>query len=422
VHASNRNAFGLPSGLLSNDERREFEVGDSFFTQNWVAAPASTAARDGLGPLFNAEACSSCHIRDGRAAPPAGADDPGPGLLIRLSVPGAAEGASPRPEPSYGGQLQDGAIAGVDPEGSVSITHRDIAGSFGDGTPYTLSQPRYDLTGLAYGTLHPSTLASPRIAPQIIGGGLLEAVPEAAIVAAADPDDGDGDGISGRPNWITADSGERILGRFGWKANVPSLAEQAAAAFVEDIGITNPRHGDETCPDRATACRLAPSGGSPEIDSGGFDRVVFYIRTLAVPGRRNLDDRDVAAGSRLFSELHCSACHTPTLVTGDHEVGALRHQTIHPYTDLLLHDMGPGLADERPDHSASGSEWRTAPLWGIGLVETVNGHTTFLHDGRARSLEEAILWHGGEAAAAQAGFTALDAGERAAVIAFLESL
>jgi CxxC motif-containing protein (DUF1111 family) len=422
VAASNRNAFGQPSALLSNDERRRFEVGESFFTQNWVAAPASTQSRDGLGSLFNAQACSSCHVRDGRAAPPADVDDPNRGLLLRLSIPDAGEGATPLGEPTYGDQLQDRAIPSVDPEGTMTITHREIPGAYRDGTPYRLSEPLYELTDLAYGRLHPETLLSPRIAPQVIGSGLLEAVADADILAAADPDDADGDGISGRPNWVVGGDGQRQLGRFGWKAAVPSVADQVASAFLEDIGITNPLLGEENCPTPAEACREAPNGGSPEIDADPFDRIVFYSQTLAVPERRDLDDRDVATGSRLFAELRCTACHTATFTTANHQVAALSNQVIHPYSDLLLHDMGAGLADGRPDRSASGSEWRTPPLWGIGLVETVNGHTNFLHDGRARSIEEAILWHGGEAAAAQSGFVALDAEERAAIIAFLESL
>jgi CxxC motif-containing protein (DUF1111 family) len=304
----------------------------------------------------------------------------------------------------------------------VIITHEEVAGSYADGTTYTLSQPRYQLTGLAYGPLE-APLTSPRVAPQVVGMGLLEAVPEAALLDLADPDDADGNGVSGRPNYVATGPGEpERLGRFGWKANVATVRDQVAGAFAGDIGITSDEHPEENCPTPATACRAAPTGGSPEIPADRMDDMEFYSRTLAVPARRRVDEPEVERGAELFAAIGCTACHTPTLLTGDHPVSQLSGQEIHPYTDLLLHDMGPGLADGRADFLATGSEWRTPPLWGIGLVETVNGHTLFLHDGRARNLEEAVLWHGGEAAGAQGRFTALDAADRAAVIAFLESL
>ncbi len=423
VRFATRNAFGQPIPDLDAAERRVFEVGDSFFTQNWVTAPSSTEARDGLGPLLNAQACASCHVRDGRGRPPESPDDPERGTLVRLSVPGETAWGGPVPDPVYGDQFQDRAISGVEPEGTVVTTYREITGSYADGTPYTLSEPLHGFTDLAYGPLDPDVLTSTRVAPQLIGMGLLEAVPEADLLALADPDDEDGDGVSGRPNYVTPGlDGTRQLGRFGWKANTPTVRDQVVDAFLGDIGITSDEHPEQNCPAAATACREAPHGGTPEIPADRVDDVEMYMQTLGVPERRNLDDPAVAEGARLFASLGCSACHTPTLTTGDHPVTQLAGQVIHPFSDLLLHDMGPGLADGRPDFLASGSEWRTPPLWGIGLVETVNGHTLFLHDGRARNLEEAVLWHGGEAAAAQAGFTALSAAERDALITFLESL
>ena len=423
VAFATRNAFGQPIPGLTARERRVFEVGDSFFTQNWVTAPSSTDARDGLGPLLNAQACASCHVGDGRGRPPQSPEDPERGLLVRLSVPGETAWGAPLPEPLYGDQLQDRAISGVAAEGIVRITHEEIEGTYADGTTYTLSGPRYDFTDLAYGALDAATLTSPRVAPQVIGMGLLEAVPEAAVLDLADPDDADGDGVSGRPNYVATGPDEPVtLGRFGWKANVATVRDQVAGAFAGDIGITSDEHPEENCPTPAVACLAAPTGGSPEIPADRMDDMEFYSQTLAVPARRGVDEPEVERGAELFAAIGCTACHTPTLLTGDHPVTQLSGQEIHPYTDLLLHDMGPGLADGRPDFLATGSEWRTPPLWGIGLVETVNGHTTFLHDGRARNLEEAVLWHGGEAAGAQGRFTALDAADRAAVVAFLESL
>jgi CxxC motif-containing protein (DUF1111 family) len=300
-----------------------------------------------------------------------------------------------------------------------------------DGEIVSLRAPRYAIADPAYGPLHPEVMLSPRVAPPMIGLGLLEAVAAEDILAAADPDDADRDGISGRPNrvWDLA-SGQVRLGRFGWKAGEPSIAQQSGLAMAGDIGIGNPTapapFGD--CTAAEAACRAAPDGNSPQYDEleapqEVMDQIVFYSRHLAVPARRAVNDPAVLAGKRLFYEAGCTGCHRPKLATRrDWEVAELAGQLIWPYTDLLLHDMGEGLADGRPEGVASGREWRTAPLWGIGLTAEVSGHTQFLHDGRARSLTEAILWHGGEAQAARDAFAALPAAERAALLAFLGSL
>jgi CxxC motif-containing protein (DUF1111 family) len=411
-------AQGMPT--LTREERRAFAVGNSFFTQNWVTAPSSTAGRDGLGPLLNAQSCSSCHFKDGRGAPPLTADDPQRGLLLRLSVPG------PDGEPvaleNYGDQLQDRSINGVPAEGTMVITYDEVQGTYADGTPYTLLAPSYSIGSPAYGPIPDDVMISPRVAPAVFGVGLLQAVPEATITAAVDPDDSDGDGISGRPNHAPDESGEMVLGRFGWKANVATVNQQNTNAFQGDIGITSTLRPDQECTAAEAACHDAPTGGAPEIDDQKVQRVEFYTRTLAVPARRDVSEPAAVQGEKLFTSIGCSSCHTPEMQTGDSDITALRDQTIRPYTDLLLHDMGQGLADDRPDGDATGTEWRTAPLWGIGLVETVNGHTRFMHDGRARDLTEAVLWHGGEAADAQNRFRQLSAAERAALISFLESL
>lgn len=413
--AADRNAFDNSARNLSNDQRRKFEVGDSFFTQNWVTAPASTDQRDGLGPLFNAQACSSCHLHDGRGD----ADGPEPGLLFRLSVP---DGDGLVHDPGYGDQIQDRSILGVEPEARVRRLYVDVEGQFDDGTPYTLRRPLHEFDDLAYGAISVEVMVSPRLAPPVFGVGLLEAIPEERILAVADPDDADGDGISGRPNYVVQSTGETVLGRFGWKANVSTVEDQVAAAFSGDLGITSSVFPDENCTAIQVECSEAINGGSPEISDERLDDVAFYNRTLAVPARRNLDSPSVVAGARLFDTLECGSCHTPRHETGTHSIDALVDQVIYPFTDLLLHDMGEELADGRPDGEASGTEWRTPPLWGIGLTETVNGHVNFLHDGRARSLEEAIIWHGGEAERSRAGFTALDSEQRQQLIDFLESL
>ena len=269
-------------------------------------------------------------------------------------------------------------------------------------------------------------MISPRIAPAVFGMGLLEAIAEAEIRARADPADADGDGISGRVNEVwSVEAGGFALGRFGWKANVSTVLQQSAGAFHGDIGITSSLFPEENCPAAQTACGGAPDGAANaterEVTDDRLEQVAFYTRTLAPPAARDYEERE--SGAALFFAAGCHRCHTPRHVTAtDYMIDALAGQTIFPYTDLLLHDMGAGLADGRPDFEASGSEWRTAPLWGIGLIPTVNGHTRLLHDGRARDVAEAILWHGGEAEASREAFRSLSAEEREALIEFINSL
>lgn len=413
------NAFGNQMPGVSGIQELEFFVGNSFFKQNWVTAPASATARDGLGPLFNARSCSSCHFKDGRGRPPEFDGELSTGYLVRLALAGG--GAL---DPSYGGQLQDQAVPDVPVEGQVRISYATLSGKYPDGAPFSLQVPTVHLTALGYGQFAPDIATSARVANQMPGLGLLEAVPEADLIALADPGDVDGDGISGRPNhvWDIAKQSIRI-GRFGWKAGQPSILQQSAGAFLGDMGITTWLFPDENCTSIQHECQAAPGGGSPEISDDDLRKVALYARTLAVPARRNVADQSVLLGKLRFQQVGCTACHVPTLNTGpDAEVPALGGQTIHPYTDLLLHDMGQGLADGLTDHEAAGSEWRTPPLWGIGLVEVVNGHSRFLHDGRARSLEEAILWHQGEAQAANDRFQKLSKADREALILFLKSL
>ena len=420
-----RNSFGLPAPSLTNEQRRTFEVGDSFFTQNWVTAPASTEARDGLGPAFNAQACSSCHTLDGRGAPPdPGGGEANLGLLVRLSVAGAhpVTGA-PMGDPTYGTQLQDRSVIGVPAEGELSVSYETIEGAYGDGSVYELRLPHHEISGLAFGPLSEGVRVSPRLAPQVIGMGLLQAIPEESILEAADPDDADGDGISGRANRVwDARAGTKTLGRFGWKANVATVEQQTAGAFLGDIGITSGLHPQQNCPAVQTECQAAPGGGEPELTASRLAAVDFYVRTLAVPAMRDTGSADVVAGARLFDSFGCSSCHTPTHRTGPSEIDALAHQVIHPYTDLLLHDMGSGLADGREDFEATGTEWRTPPLWGLGLADDINGYRFLLHDGRARTFEEAILWHAGEAERAREAFRLADAEDRARLVEFLEAM
>ncbi|MEE8305576.1 MAG: di-heme oxidoredictase family protein [Candidatus Tectomicrobia bacterium] len=424
VFATSRQAFSLPIPGLSPQQETRFFVGNSLFNRNWVTAPASTTARDGLGPLFNARSCSACHLRDGRGRPPTRPDERMRSMLLRLSIPGHDPHRGVVPDPHYGDQLNGLALPDIPPEGRGVVTYEDIPGTFADGQPYHLRRPTYTITDLRYGPLHPETRLSPRVAPIMIGLGLLEAVPEDVLLALADAPDGDGDGISGRPNRVwDLTRKQHVLGRFGWKANQPTVAQQVAGAFLGDMGITSPVFPQENCTAVQSACRAAPHGGQPEISADLLANVVSYSRTLAVPARRHLDDPEVQRGQTLFAQAQCTRCHLDTLRTGEVAgLPTLSHQTIHPYTDLLLHDMGEGLADGRDDFDASGREWRTAPLWGIGLIPNVNGHTTLLHDGRARNPSEAILWHGGEAHTAKTMFQRMPHADRLALLRFLESL
>jgi CxxC motif-containing protein (DUF1111 family) len=417
VFDTTRNAFSLPMPSLAAEHRASFFVGNSFFNQNWVAAPASVDSRDGLGPLFNARSCSGCHFKDGRGRPPE-PGEPLASMLLRVGLPGRAADGAPLPDPTYGDQIQGAAVPGVPAEADVKVHYVEVPGTFADGTPYSLRRPTYALASLGYGPTAPDLVISPRVAPAMVGLGLLEAVPRAVLEALADPEDGNGDGISGRPNLIGNE-----LGRFGWKAEQPSVRSQTAGAFLGDMGITTALHPGENHTAAQGACASQPSGGQPEIDAQILDAVVLYARTLAVPARRQPGDAAVQRGEASFERAGCASCHVPTL----HSAGLpglpeLAGQEIHPYSDLLLHDMGPALSDGRPSFRAEGTEWRTPPLWGIGLVKRVNEHELFLHDGRARGFAEAILWHGGEAQRSRDAFLRMSKQERAELVAFLGSL
>ncbi len=430
IHKFDQNAFSQPSGNLSPLRRLDFGVGNSFFRNPWVIAPSSTEARDGLGPLFNTNACQNCHVKDGRGQPPGSLGDNAITSLVRVSIP-AKPGQEDDirqhgviPEPVYGGQLQDMGIPGVLPEAQIKVTYSAEKISFRDGSQVELQRPHLNVVETHYGALHPDTLFSLRVAPPMIGLGLLEAIPEQAILTNADPDDRDKNGISGRPNYVWDRASQSTkLGRFGWKAGQPGLNQQNAEAFLGDMGLSSRLVPGSNCTAAQTACLAAPTGGTPEVSDVILAQVLFYSRNLAVPARREVNNPQVLEGKGLFHQAGCQSCHAPTFTTDANAAEPeLANQKIHPYTDLLLHDMGDGLADNRPEFQATGREWRTPPLWGIGMTETVNGHTRFLHDGRARNLMEAVLWHGGEAESAKNAVLAFNANERAALLAFLNSL
>jgi CxxC motif-containing protein (DUF1111 family) len=435
----NRDSF---SHILANqtfEAEDRFKLGNALFRKLWVSSPSSTEASDGLGPLFSARACQSCHLKDGRGRPPAEGEQ-AVSMFLRLSVPPRTEEERRKladreltriPEPTYGGQLQHFAVQGLQPEGSMVIDYTEKPVTLADGTVVSLRRPDYRIEDLRYGPLDPDAMLSPRVAPPMIGLGLIEQIDPADILARADPDDVDIDGISGKASMARdPETGSVVLSRFGWKATVPTIKSQTAEAFAGDIGISTPLVTDAfgECSIAQQACRDAPSGVQPrlgdvEAPDPILDLVTFYSQNLAVPARRDVDDPAVLKGKQLFYGAGCASCHTPKFVTSRKAPDkAQRFQLIWPYSDFLLHDMGEGLADGRPVGDADGREWRTQPLWGIGLTETVNGHTFFLHDGRARNLAEAILWHGGEAQAARDAYAAMEKADRDALHAFLESL
>jgi CxxC motif-containing protein (DUF1111 family) len=409
-------AFSLPAPNLNSDELELHEEGDEVFDATFVAGAAPV--NGGLGPVFDNTSCTGCHVGDGRGRPPVGAEAFS-SMLFRASIPGAGAHGAPNPVPGFGGQLQLDAIPGFGVGVRARITYTDSVDLYADGTTYSLRVPTYQLSN-PYTSLPATLLLSPRVAPAVFGLGLLEAVPEGVVRSMADDDDRDRDGISGRSNqvWDVALS-RYVMGRFGWKASAPTLRQQTAGAYNGDMGITSSLFPSEPCEGYRAGCERHDI----EVSDADIDAATFYQQTLGVPARRLLGDPLTTAGETAFFGAGCGDCHTASLPTGRLAgVKASSGGVIHPYTDLLLHDMGPALADGRPDFLASGSEWRTPPLWGIGLVGVVNGHTNFLHDGRARNLTEAILWHGGEATASRQAFRQMPAKTRAALVAFLESL
>jgi len=439
---ADRNAFTHPAENLPFKQKLAFKLGNAIFKKLWVPAPSSTTASDGLGPLYNARSCMQCHVRDGRGHTPE-ANWPGDNaisLFLRLSIPPqnnnekeqlASGKVSTIAEPNYGRQLQDFAIAGLSAEGHMQIHYTEHEVQLSGGQTVSLRKPNYTITDLGYGPLHPQVMISPRIAPAMIGLGLLENIPSESILKLTDPEDNNQDGISGRANFVwNQERQTSTLGRFGWKAGSPTLNQQNNAAFNGDIGISTPSATSASgeCTPNQLQCLNKPNGNSQhhegyEASSKMISALLFYTQHIAVPARRNANRPDVLAGKKVFYQSGCQQCHQPSFITGvNAELPQLSAQKIWPYTDLLLHDMGQGLADNRPEYLATGTEWRTPPLWGIGLTTTVSGHSHYLHDGRARTLLEAIIWHGGEAKKSAEKVKNMPVRDRDNLIKFLESL
>jgi len=398
-------AFTHPIATLTETQLDRHNLGRGPFAFRWTPPQ--------LGPLFNHDSCVACHAGNGRGESQIGPDVFGSQALIRVSqevgepdVPGGQI-----PVPGFGLQLQDHATFGI-PEVRVLLTWVEVGELFDDGEVISMREPRITVMQPNGDPLPQGIQMSYRQAPPLIGLGLLEAIADAALEAAADPDDADGDGISGRVNLAWDQEAQAIrIGRFGHKASVPQLIEQVAGAFSGDMGLTN-----RIFPDLDPDAPLQDVNDKQLVDSG------FHVATLAVPAAAERDG-EAEHGRRLFDDFGCASCHTPSVLTGDaHEVFQLHNQQIHPYTDLLLHDVGDRLTDTRDDFLATGLEWRTPALWGIGLAQIVAPATTFLHDGRARTLEEAVMWHGGEAAAAKGAFRGASKSDRDALLAFLATL
>lgn len=422
IQATDKHLLDQPDARMSKLDQVDFAVGRSFFRNPWVQAPASTDARDGLGPLFNAFSCASCHISSARGLAPVDGQ-PLMTHVVRLSVADPNTGLNKFvPEPNYGGQLQNQSLPGVPVEGKAIIRFSEVKRTLLNGEQIVLRSPVLSIEQLGYGELAENVRTSVRMAPVLTGLGLLDAVPEQQLLDWEDPQDADGDGISGRANRVFDIAGQQeTIGRFGWKAEQPSVKQQSAGAFHADIGISSSLFEGQNCTASQIDCQQKPHGGSLEISDKLLDRVALYVGNLAVPASR-ADDEENREGKALFSEAGCQKCHRPTLVTGESEHAWLSNRTIHPYTDLLLHDMGEELADNRPVFAASGREWRTPPLWGIGLAKKVAPQTGFLHDGRARNVLEAVLWHGGEAQQSREAVEQMTQTQRRQLIEFIESL
>jgi CxxC motif-containing protein (DUF1111 family) len=432
VALADRSAFSQPAPVLEYRQRQKFLRGRQHFNQKWVVFP-SLGGDWGLGPTFIADRCSGCHVGGGRGDTPKSDAQQLLSVLVRISIPGEDEHGGPKPHPDYGDQIQNQGLMGQDreatylgervpPEANLYLDWEEASVAFADGETLTLRKPRLRVEKLNFGPLGPEVMYSLRIAQPTFGLGLLEAVPESDLLAIAQRQKAQG--ANGRANYVWDAIGKRVaLGRFGWKANQPSIRQQIAAAFHGDIGVTSPLFDQENCPPVQRDCAYQPPGNHPELIEVNWDELELWVRALAVPAQRNVNDPNFKRGARLFEEAKCAVCHVPQMKAGPLPgLPQMQGQVFHAYTDLLLHDMGDELADGRGDFEAGPRDWRTPPLWGLGLSQTVNGSTAMLHDGRARNATEAILWHGGEAQAAREAFRTMPKADREALLAFLLSI
>lgn len=423
-------AYNQPFPTLSAKQKQRFYLGESMFERFWVPSPSSTTASDGLGPLFNARSCHSCHLNSGRGHAPTSAQlgSEVPSFFIRLGQKSPNDHNTLLGDAIYGRQFQPLASVNVPAEGDYQVHWQEVLETFPDGHQVHLRKPELTWVRLNYGKFAENTGFSMRVSPPLVGMGLLDLVPESVILEYADPTDHDQDGISGKANWLEQD-GEKRLGRFGHKASVARLNEQNQSAFNGDLGLSTELfpYASGDCTPQQTQCMDAPNGNSAHLDGLEVSNEQMallneYVALSTPPAMRNLNEPWFLKAKQTFDELACGSCHRPKLNTGTSPYSVLSNREFYPFTDMLLHDMGPGLASEFPVFHAAPNEWRTAPLWGIGLSEAISGRNGFLHDGRARSIEEAILWHGGEAQASKDAYKSLNAKQRALFVRFLESL
>jgi len=441
------------NNMVSIEKIKTFNIGDDFFNNPWVGGSASTSSRDGLGGLFNNNACQDCHIRDGRGHAPIDENDTDfDSILFRTAKAnlGFEEESlllhslkANVPDRYFGSQLQQHGISGVSPEVNLRVSYQEKVVNFIDGSRVVLRVPKWKITSYKpEQNFEENTVFSARVAPPMIGLGLLALISEADILKKEDINDVDADGISGKANYVWSTNNQKMsLGRFGWKAGQPSILEQSADAFVNDMGLTNRLHQQEKCTETQAECLSAPNGNGDSVNDYNFEvsdiilnAITFYSTHLAVPERRDAYSEQVLTGKALFHQANCQSCHTPSYTTMvDQNQIELSEQIIFPYTDMLLHDMGEDLADftleNKPasaemlyEFLATATEWRTPPLWGLGLTKTVDPAASFLHDGRANTIMEAILWHGGEAESAKNKVLTFNQAEREALLAFLNDL
>jgi len=432
-----KNAFQHPFKKLSAEQKFNHSLGRSLFEKFWVASPSSTTASDGLGPLYNARSCHSCHLNNAKGHAPANLQSAVsvPSFFVRLKRWPRPDGFDPKKavsgDPIYGTQLQTLSTTQLVPEADLVVKYDYLDLMFEDKTPIQLRKPTYTLNNLGYGAFSKDTVLSGRVSPALMGVGLIDALDDKTIEHNADENDLDQDGISGRSNqvWDKINQTWR-LGRFGWKATVATLSEQNQSAFNGDLGLSTPlvtsAYGD--CTQAQVACLSLANGNSAHLDnlevSEQMMSLVNQFSALSAPSKiRNLANDQFMQGKSVFDQLNCAACHIPKMKTGlvtDYKV--LSNRTFFPFSDFLLHDMGAGLADTGNEFNAKEQEWRTTPLWGNSLNKTTSGRQSYLHDGRARNLIEAIAWHGGEAQQSQEAFLSLTTKQRNDLLYFLESL
>jgi len=437
-------AFGNDFSIISPGLEHIHDMGKVVFNKIFSPPPGYAYTYfTGLGPIYNNNSCNACHAGGGEGNPPPGGGDVLISMVFKISS-GNNNTTGPTAGPiafnGYGGQLQNNAIADIQPEGTFNIVYQPFNFEFADGSSFPGQLPIYTATNFYLGD-PVGLFYSPRVAPRLVGLGYLEVLTEEQITA----NQGhypitDTTHINGQPNYVYDYTTQSMqLGRFGWKCEAPSLKQQLCDAYKEDMGVTNSVFSVESSygqPQYTTYARvLKDSAGdpSPELPDSELYTNLFYIQTLAVPAFRNGSDPLVIQGDSIFNSAgaQCAQCHIPTFTTPSYfsyidpqpeTAPTLLNTVIHPYTDMLLHNMGPSLSDKRATFSAQGFQWRTPPLWGIGLLPIINPQGQFLHDGRAKTLTEAILWHGGEARTAQQCFVHLSAEKRTALLAFLQSL